>query len=296
MATTIYTCGPAALATVLKNMGIFTSEAEITQLAGTDQTGTSLYGLQQATINKGLTATGVRITADQLQPDYIIVLNINDQNHYEIIKSINSTTVILIDPNLGQIEMTRTQFQELYTGIALIINNTIPSNATILTENEMKDTKAMLRKVLIGVSRIQIGGYYTVTWKKTPYKVPYTVWKWIPTTKMWGWLTIPGHYMPYVAWKSIWVPVIKYTPIYIVTSHYRLIPEEGDKYRWDVGYGMAIGAAKAMGASAGIAIAGLLSGGTMAGVAAIPATPEIIDGSVQFWKYWNEPVWDTSGS
>ncbi len=37
MATTIYTCGPAALATILKNMGIYTTEAELTQLSGTDE-------------------------------------------------------------------------------------------------------------------------------------------------------------------------------------------------------------------------------------------------------------------
>lgn len=39
---TIYTCGPAAFATVYRHMGLFTSEGEIAQLAGTDETGTSL--------------------------------------------------------------------------------------------------------------------------------------------------------------------------------------------------------------------------------------------------------------
>ena len=54
MATTIYTCGPAALATILKNLGIYTDEAEIAELASTDKTGTSLYGLKRAAESKSV--------------------------------------------------------------------------------------------------------------------------------------------------------------------------------------------------------------------------------------------------
>ncbi len=81
MATTIYTCGPSALATILKSIGIYTSEAEIAQLSGTDETGTTLYGLKTAANAKGITAIAARLTIDKLQANYLVVLTINGVNH-----------------------------------------------------------------------------------------------------------------------------------------------------------------------------------------------------------------------
>ena len=93
IATTIYSCGPAALATILKNLGIYTTEAELAQLASTDETGTSLYGLKQAALNKGVTAIGARLSIDQLQPNYLVVLNIDGTQHFEIIRNITNMVV-----------------------------------------------------------------------------------------------------------------------------------------------------------------------------------------------------------
>jgi len=47
-----YTCGPAAFATVLQNMGFNVTEEELIVLSGTDTTGTSMYGLVQAAQSK----------------------------------------------------------------------------------------------------------------------------------------------------------------------------------------------------------------------------------------------------
>ena len=79
----------------------------------------------------------------------MVVLSINGNNHFEVIQNITDTTVYLFDPNLGNIEMTRDKFNELYTGIALIINEQAPTNATLLTDDEMRDIKAMWHKVKI---------------------------------------------------------------------------------------------------------------------------------------------------
>ncbi|MEN4017330.1 MAG: cysteine peptidase family C39 domain-containing protein [Methanobacterium sp.] len=48
MQSTDFSCGPAALATVLQNMGINSTEEELKVLAGTDTSGTSMYGLVRA--------------------------------------------------------------------------------------------------------------------------------------------------------------------------------------------------------------------------------------------------------
>jgi parallel beta-helix repeat protein len=194
MATTIYTCGPAALATILKNLGIYTTEAELAQLAETDETGTSLYGLKTAAEAKGATAIGARLTIDQLRANYLVVLSINGTNHFEVIQNITDTTVYLFDPNLGNIEMTRDKFNELYTGIALIINDQAPANATLLTDDEMRDIKAN------GYIRVPhtywIPGYiyYTYHYVSFNVTVPYFYTVWVPGYKLWGVIPIPGHH------------------------------------------------------------------------------------------------------
>jgi predicted double-glycine peptidase len=66
----------------------------------------------------------------------LVVLNISGTKHFELIRNITNTTVYLSDPNLGNIEMSRNKFNELYIGVALIINGQAPANATILNDDE----------------------------------------------------------------------------------------------------------------------------------------------------------------
>lgn len=141
VATTIYTCGPAALATLMMHLGLNTTEKDLSNLAGTDNTGTSMYGLVQAANAKNLTAYGLKLSISQLKTDYIVVLSINDNNHYVIIQNITNTTAYLIDPNLGNIEMNLTNFTNTYTGYALVINNNTEINGTLLDNDTMKTIK-----------------------------------------------------------------------------------------------------------------------------------------------------------
>ncbi len=214
IATTIYTCGPAALATILKTMGIFTTEGEIAKLAGTDETGTSLYGLKIAAQSKGVTAIGARLTIEQLQPNYLVVLDIDGTKHFEIIRNITNTTVYLYDPNLGNIQITREKFSTLYTGVALIINGQAPGNATILTDDEMRNIKALWH-------RVQIGAWWEpphfyITWKTVTRSIslPYIHLSWVPVYN-WGPIHI-GYWWPSIRWKTITfgipIPVYHYVP------------------------------------------------------------------------------------
>lgn len=122
MQSTSYNCGPAALATVLQGMGISCSEYELAQIAGTDETGTTMYGLMRAAIKKGLDARGMRVKLDNLDSNNIVFLNIDGKFHYSVIGQINENTVILADPALGKIEITKNYFDRIYSGNALIIS------------------------------------------------------------------------------------------------------------------------------------------------------------------------------
>ena len=231
MATTIYTCGPAALATILKIMGIFTTEAEIAKIAETDETGTSLYGLKIAAQSKGLTAIGARLTIDQLQPNYLVVLNIDGTKHFEIVRNITNTTVYLFDPNLGNIEMSLEKFSELYTGVALIINGQAPANATILTDDEMRNIKALWHTVAVKHTK-WVGGYWTWTyrWVGFTITVPYKFsLKFIPTRYLFG-IPIGGYFQYQIYWRTIsfgtWVKIPRYVPPKKVTYYtYMDVPD-----------------------------------------------------------------------
>ncbi len=124
MQSTSYNCGPAALATVMNYMGIQCNEQDLAQLAGTDETGTTMYGLMQAARKRGLNARGVRKKAENLRVSDIVFLNMGGKTHYSVIHHLGSKTVILADPSLGEIELKKEEFLKIYSGNALVLMGT----------------------------------------------------------------------------------------------------------------------------------------------------------------------------
>ena len=122
MQSSDFSCGPAALATVLQNMGFNSTEQELMVLAGTDTSGTTMYGLAQAAQSKGLSATGMKLSVDDLRPNNIVHVILDGEGHYSVVREVTENSVRLADPSLGNIELTREKFNEIYTGNALVIN------------------------------------------------------------------------------------------------------------------------------------------------------------------------------
>lgn len=143
MQSTNYTCGPAALATVLSNMGINTTEKELADLAGTDESGTTMYGLAKAAKEKGLNAVGMNLAVDDLQANDIVFLNINGDPHYSVVIAVTENSVILADPSLGNVEFSKEDFEKYYSGNALVITDPNENliNSTLNTnENSINST------------------------------------------------------------------------------------------------------------------------------------------------------------
>ena len=141
--STIYNCGPAALATVLNNLGINATEQELANLAGTDKSGTKMYGLAQAAQSKGLEAIGMELSVNELKKNDIVFLNASGNTHYSVILEVTNESVKLADPSRGNTEMSKKEFQEVYSGNALVTGSNISvkdlSNSTKLSDEEMKD-------------------------------------------------------------------------------------------------------------------------------------------------------------
>ena len=107
MQTSDYSCGPAALATVLQNMGFNSTEQELKVLAGTDTSGTTMHGLSEAAKAKGLSATGMKLSVDDLKPNNIVHITLDGEGHYSVVREVTNESVYLADPSKGNIEMSR---------------------------------------------------------------------------------------------------------------------------------------------------------------------------------------------
>ena len=144
----IWNCGPASLATVLNDIGVNATQDELASLAETDKSGTSMYGLAHAAQVKGLNATGIILSIDQLKPNYIVLLLTVNGLHYSVITSITNTTVYLADSSFGNINMTLEDFTAIYTGYTLVITNNSAKdttlNGTILNNQEMLQKKGTI--------------------------------------------------------------------------------------------------------------------------------------------------------
>jgi len=129
-----YTCGPAALVTVLQRLGVNTTEDELAGLAGTTEDGTTMQGLLEASRAKGVNATGMKLNISELKEN-MIAYTINDgMGHYTVINEITNETIKLADPSLGNIEMNIEEFAEIYSGYTLVIKD--PNNPQV---NETTD-------------------------------------------------------------------------------------------------------------------------------------------------------------
>jgi len=130
-------CGPKALIIALSKLGAVANAEYIALVAGTNNTGTSFYGLVQAVKNLGLNLTGLKLDAEQLKPFDIVLLNFNGTGHYSVILSITNDKVVLSDPTFGIITISKADFLKLYTGYALTFNP--DGRGTPLTTDQMKN-------------------------------------------------------------------------------------------------------------------------------------------------------------
>ncbi|WP_370004862.1 C39 family peptidase [Methanothermobacter sp. KEPCO 2] len=137
-----YTCGPAALATVLQRLGVNTTEDELAGLAGTTEDGTTMQGLLEAARAKGMNATGMKLNISELTEN-MIAYTINDgTGHYTVINGITNDTIKLADPSLGDIEMNIEEFAEIYSGYTLVINDHNNPQVNETTDQSNKNTNS----------------------------------------------------------------------------------------------------------------------------------------------------------
>ena len=141
-----YSCGAAALATLLSNYyGEQTSESEIRDLlnmrfskltkediARKTRNGYSLLDLKFAAEQLGYQAAGFKLTADQLRQlaaPVIVYVRPLGYHHFAVLRGIAADRVFLADPGRGNLSMSIARFLSEYGGVVFVLGK--PGEETI---------------------------------------------------------------------------------------------------------------------------------------------------------------------
>jgi len=119
-------CGAACLASVLSYHGLKFPISRIRQYASTDQKGTNVLGLIEASAKLGLTAKGVKGTFDSLfkipKPSIAHVIVKEHLLHYLVIYKTTKKHIIVMDPGDGKFhKLTHDDFKKQWTGVLILL-------------------------------------------------------------------------------------------------------------------------------------------------------------------------------
>ncbi len=156
-----YSCGSAALATLLKyHYEIPVTEQEV--LDSMYETGNkekirtqgfSLLDMKQYLETMGLKADGFWIDLDKARVigvPGIVLINTNGYMHFVVVKGITPTHVLLGDPARGIRKLTYDEFNKIWNNIFFAIrNNTGRARLSFLNENDWPDRQSDLISIAL---------------------------------------------------------------------------------------------------------------------------------------------------
>ena len=117
-------CGAACLVMVGRYWGKRFSINRLRSLARVDRNGASLSGLANAAEGIGFTTRMVTATLDKLAEQTLPVVAHWEGNHYVVVYKITRQQVIIGDPAIGQLTLSRQEFDEGWTGYTLLLQPT----------------------------------------------------------------------------------------------------------------------------------------------------------------------------
>ncbi len=119
-------CGAASIATVARQYGMTIPISKIREIAGTDKSGTNVYGIVHAAEKLGFTAKGVKGSKDSLfspfpLPAIAHVVVSGNLMHYVVIHKITKKNIIIADPARGIIKCSHEEFLNMWSGILILL-------------------------------------------------------------------------------------------------------------------------------------------------------------------------------
>lgn len=130
-------CGPACIATVALKYNKQIPLAKIREHVGTDTTGSNVYGMIRGLEFLGFSASAVKADYIYLSEEKNLIfpmishiLSKEGFEHYVVIHSIEKKKIIVADPAYGIKKYSLEEFQQIWTGILILVynNNTLFTN------------------------------------------------------------------------------------------------------------------------------------------------------------------------
>ena len=141
-------CGAACLAMILAYYGKWIPLERVRTDCGVSRDGSKITNILKAARSYGLEAKGMSINLDALRSrglfPCIVFWNFN---HFVVVDGFRGNKVWINDPSRGHIKIRRDEFDECYSGIALVFNVT----DNFVPEGSKPDTSDYLRKRLQGM-------------------------------------------------------------------------------------------------------------------------------------------------
>ncbi len=118
-------CGAACLVMIGRYWGKRFSVNRLRELASVDRNGASLNGLASAAESIGFTTRMVTATLNKLAEQTLPVIAHWQGKHYVVVYKVTRQQVIIADPAIGQLTLSREEFDQGWTGYTLILQPTI---------------------------------------------------------------------------------------------------------------------------------------------------------------------------
>ena len=176
---TDYSCGAAAVATILKfGYGIDTTEEDVLRgmlkVSDAQQArskGFSMLNMKHYLKRLGLRARGYRVPAAKLENvrmPVIVLLNLKGYNHFVVFKKSTNGQVYIADPALGNKVLDKEEFLAGWNGVAFaIIHQDFDWESILLEPDEpliASKTRALelvRQRVPVEIGNIQVRRYFT---------------------------------------------------------------------------------------------------------------------------------------
>ncbi|HHS0756870.1 TPA: C39 family peptidase [Neisseria meningitidis] len=113
-----FSCGAASVATLLNNFyGQTLTEEEVLKKLDKEQMRASFEDMLRIMPDLGFEAKGYALSFEQLAQlkiPVIVYLKYRKDDHFSVLRGIDGNTVLLADPSLGHVSMSRAQFLEAW--------------------------------------------------------------------------------------------------------------------------------------------------------------------------------------
>lgn len=161
-------CGPLSLLEICQFYGIKANVKELAVLSKTQEHGSSLEGLFEASQHKELQPIALHTTIDELtERASPAILHVNE-NHFFVVQKIEGDNVYILDPPKKPYIISKKRLSEMWKGTALCFERPLPNSRNV----SVLDTE----ELIYDIGTIQSQDTVIQTFHLTnPENTPYTV-------------------------------------------------------------------------------------------------------------------------